>query len=347
MEVDVLMLSGGSVRWVGPEIDGEPSVSEIQLDAAALGWPGIRFEEANLRIGSLGSEPLHVEGSVAPAAANLRLHANRVDLKPWSPMMARYSDYSITEGRLSAEIDFKLEGDTYRAPIYLELYGLRATSEGGAFTKTFGMPLAAALPLLSDTADIIRLNVPVSGSLTDGVVVDLVPTVTAVLQQSIENSLVSAAANPIELVGAAARRVGDVFTDAIGEVPFAPGAGHLGAEGRISLDVVMTLNPLALDTRIELVPLVVSDDMVALGFGPKSKNPLDVLVVVGRTLVGGGREAKPEFRERVDEINSERLREVEILLRDKFGIESDRVVVEEWDGRVLEGIPRVELRLSR
>lgn len=346
--VDALSLRRGRVRWHDPSLGPghEQVVAPVDLEASSLRWPAPGFAKLDLRVGGLGAKPLRLQGTWPPGRADAELRATRIELPPWNALIEPRSGYSVSKGSLSVHTRFRLRGDAYEAPTDIVLHRLEATSEGDAFQKTFGMPLAVALPLLRDPSGNIRLHVPVRGSVQGGTEFELTQTVAGALREAILNALASAVASPLDLAGTLVRRVGDLFVLGIGETQFEPGQAELPVATKVALHSAVQLAMRTPNARLELVPEVVASDLEALGVAGRSSGVLEGIVAAGRTLLGGGRAVAPEQRAELDELAKRRVAAVAAFLCDEAGLPADRVVRTAWDGMAGEGAPRVLLRIE-
>lgn len=348
VQIDSLSLRRGRVRWRDPSLGPrhEQLLAPVALEASALSWPAPGFEKLDLRVGGLGAKPLLVRGSWPPGRADVELRATRIELPPWNALIQRLSSYSVSKGALSLHTRFRLRGDTYEAPTDIVLHRLEATSEGDAFRDTFGMPLAVALPLLRDPSGNIRLRVPIRGSVQGGTDLDLVDTVARALSEAIGNALASAVASPLDLGGTLLRRVGEIFFLGIGEAQFSPGDTALRVDAKVALHSAAQLALRTPDSRLELVPELVSSDLEALGLAERSDDLLEGIAAFGRTLFGGARAVAPEQQKELQAFARRRVDAVAAYLCDDAGLPADRVLRGSWDGKAGEGAPRVLLRIQ-
>jgi len=345
--VDGLALRDGRAtlrdRGLGPA--HEQHFDAIEIEASGLHWPPLRFESAFAEVGSLGGDPLRVEGSWQPGRIDLLARGGQIALAPWNPLVEHYSDYGVTGGRLSLRGELRLRAERYEAPVHLTANNLEISARGSAFQRQFGLPLNVAVTLLRDTAGNIRLSLPVSGDLKHGSELDLAAVMGGAMREAISNALEQAAAAPIDLVGAVFRRVGEVFVAGVGEVRFVAGAFALSLDDEMTLGsagLLVTRNPRA---WLVLRPELVSDDLIALGEGSGPSDLLGRALLFGRAIFGGGGRVDPVEYPRVAELSKQRTDAMARFLRDESGVPPERIVVEPWDGKVHEGQPRVLLRL--
>jgi hypothetical protein len=297
-------------------------------------------------MGSLGTPPLRIEGTWLPGAADVSLRATRVPLAPWGPLISYYnSDYSVSRGHVSMKGRFRLRGEAYDATFDLTLHQLRAESEGVAFQKTFGMSLATAIPLLSDTAGNIKLKLPIQGSLSEDVQIDLEATTASALREATRNALTNALATPTTLTHSVLRRVGEVFLLGIGEAAFRPGQESIELDARLVLDSAGALVARTPGAGLRLIPEIVNDDLVALGVAERPAGVGGTISRLTQSLTGRGPEIDTGAREQLTALANRRLDDVARQLREESGLAPDRIIRTPWQGEVRDGVPRVLLRL--
>ncbi|MBW2288838.1 MAG: DUF748 domain-containing protein [Deltaproteobacteria bacterium] len=345
LRIDRVSLQGGRVHWSDPET-GTAQQNTVTLEGEDLRWPHLYGEAIRLRIGGLAPDPVRFDGSGSGDTAQATFQARRVPLPDWNPIIAHYTDYSVSRGTLSAEGTFSVKGDAYNLPLVITFRGLQAKSQDGHFQKTFGMPISLAIPLLSDSSGAIRLEVPVSGSFSRGTHVDLATIITVALREATGNALSNTVTAPVNMAGSALRRVGEVFMLGLGEAAFDAGEHTLPIDAKAVLQSAATLVASTKTKRIELVPELVADDLRAFDIDPGDIGALDTLKSVGRTLFGGKQASTNEVRARLTPLADRRSAAVENYLVENCGFPRGRIIKTAWDGKIADGIPRVLLRLK-
>ena len=345
LRIDRIALQGGRVHWSDPET-GTSQQNTVTLTGEDLRWPHVSCDAMRLRIGGLAPEPVRIDGSGRGDTAQAELRARRISLPEWNPVIAHYTDYSVSRGTLSVDGTLTVRGDAYDLPLTLTFRGVQATSQGGHFQKTFGMPISMAIPLLSDSSGAIRLAVPVSGSFVQGTHLDVTAVITAALQEATGNALKNTVTAPVDLAGSALRRVGEVFMLGLGEAAFDAGEHTLRIDAKAVLQSAATLVVGTKTKRIELIPELVADDLRAYDIDPGDVGALDAIKSVGRTIFGGKKTSTDEVRARLEPLANRRAAAVENYLVASCKFPRDRIVKAAWNGKVADGIPRVLLRLK-
>jgi hypothetical protein len=346
LRVETVSLRDGALHVRDPSVgDDLPEISGVTASAQKLHWPSATIEAFDLSIASLGEKPLRATGSWAPGHADVEMRATRISLAPFSPFISRYSSYSVSDGMLSLRSALEIRGEVFEASTRLAVQGLEAQSEGQEFQKLFGIPMAAAIPMLSDTAGNIILDVPVAGDLSASIEFDVVLIIRNAMQVAISNAIVGNAIAPsLDLVGAALRRAGEVFSMGIGEAAFLAGDDSLAIDARAVLSSAAKLVRSTPGARIILLPQITTDDMAAFDLRERPDG-LDGLIDVGRGLFGGSHPAEAQHIDLAEELAKRRVQIVTRYLEEQ-GLEG-RIDAEPWDERLYVGYARVMLRMQR
>lgn len=191
---------------------------------------------------------LELTGEIKPFAArpDLKLAGtlSGVDLGPVTSYARDAVQHRIRQGSLDAELNIKIEQGMLDSTVELELHklALEPLSEeelAGAAEKELGIPLNAALSLLRDKDDAIRLNLPVAGDVASPDI-SVGNVLGKVMGKAIKSAVV-AYYSPFGLL----KLAGAVLDLATGlrfePVPFEPGQIELTAAARKSLSDIATL----------------------------------------------------------------------------------------------------------
>jgi hypothetical protein len=144
--------------------------------------------------------PVDIVGKINPLAKDLSLDikvdATDIDLSPISPYSGRYIGYGIERGKLTFNVQYKIENRKLSAENKIILnqltFGERVESPDA--TK---LPVLLAVALLKDRNGVIDINLPIGGSLDDPQF-----SVGGIVWQLILNILVKAVTSPFALLGA-------------------------------------------------------------------------------------------------------------------------------------------------
>lgn len=161
-------------RTVEPLYRAEAHVTELRVEGLDSGDPEAAARVAlGFRLGDYSE--VSARGAVKPFAprpdVDLKGTVRRLELPPFSVYTAGLVGYNVTTGQLDADVDLRLRGGTVDGTARLTLRKL-ALAPGDKrrmdrVARDLTMPLDAALALLRDRDDTIKLDLPVSGDLDD------------------------------------------------------------------------------------------------------------------------------------------------------------------------------------
>ncbi|MBP0597551.1 DUF748 domain-containing protein [Herbaspirillum sp. LeCh32-8] len=178
--------------------------------------------------------PLQISGSLnplfKPMFLDIKASANGVQLPRLTPYSAKYAGYPITKGKLSMDVQYKIENDKLVAQNDVRIeqltFGERVDSPDA--TK---LPVMLAVSLLKDRNGNINLNLPISGSLSDPEF-----SVGGIIVRVFVNLIVKAVTSPFALIGSMFNS-----SENIGElryIAFEPGSSEITPEVRKKLDAL-------------------------------------------------------------------------------------------------------------
>lgn len=192
----------------------------------------VQLADLELRGRAEGTATLELLGQVNPLANPLALdivgHVRDLELAPLSPYTARYAGYGIERGKLSMDVQYKVQPDgQLTASNNIMLNQLKFGDEVPGAANS--LPVKLAVALLADRHGVIDINLPVSGSLNDPQF-----RVGPMVFKLIVNLIVKAVTAPFSLLASAFGGGGDELS----MVSFAPGSATLTPEARAALDKV-------------------------------------------------------------------------------------------------------------
>jgi outer membrane protein OmpA-like peptidoglycan-associated protein len=177
--------------------------------------------------------PVEITGKLNPLGPQLYLDlaasAHGIELARLTPYAAKYAGYSITKGKLSADVKYHVENGQLQAQNSLRLDQLTFGDKVDSPTAT-KLPVLLAVALLRNSRGEINLNLPVSGSLSDPEF-----SVGAVIARAFVNLLTKAITAPFSLLASAFSGSSD---GELSYVEFAPGSSNLSADATKKLDTL-------------------------------------------------------------------------------------------------------------
>ncbi len=173
LSVGRTQLSKGQIdfsdHFIRPNYSARLSSLEGSLGAFATAKPAMA--PLSLRGKIEGTGDLTIEGQMNPAGApltmDIKAHASDIELSPLSPYAAKYAGYAIERGKLSTQVQYKIDASGL----------LQASNKIRLDQLTFGervdspdattLPVLLAVALLKDSDGVIDVDLPVSGSIND------------------------------------------------------------------------------------------------------------------------------------------------------------------------------------
>ncbi len=230
-----LSLVNGQVAFsdffVKPNYSADLSKLTGRLGAFSTQPPGAEPQLAELELRGLaeGSAELEITGKLNPLAKPLALDiAGKVqdlELPPLSPYAVKYAGHGIERGRLSVDVNYKIQPNgqlTARNKLVLNQLSFGEAVKGAPAS----LPVKLAVALLADSNGVIDLDLPISGSLNDPQF-----SVGPVIFKAVVNLIGKAITAPFSLL---AKALGG--SDSLSEVAFPPGQAAITQEARAGLD---------------------------------------------------------------------------------------------------------------
>jgi len=171
IKIGKLVLRQGRVRFTDNFIKPNYTANLLDLGGTVSGLSSDPNSNANVDLkGLVNSAPLAVSGRINPLKGDLSLdlHAevHGMEMAPLSPYSGRYIGYGIEKGKLSFEVNYKVENRVLTAQNRLILEQLTLGDKVESPTAV-NLPVSFALALLRDRNGVIDVNLPIGGSLDD------------------------------------------------------------------------------------------------------------------------------------------------------------------------------------
>lgn len=167
--------------------------------------------------------PLSIGGTVQPFAEflslDLKVSAKGVDLPRFTTYSAKYVGYPIKRGKLSVDLQYKLEDRALQATNHVVLNQLTFGDKTNSPDATT-LPVMLAVSLLKDSKGNIDINLPISGSLDDPEF-----SVGGIILRVLGNLLVKAVTSPFSLLASAFGS-----DEELSYINFEPGSATLAAD---------------------------------------------------------------------------------------------------------------------
>ena len=235
VRIDAVTLQGGRLhvddRFVKPGYRAD--LKDVGGRISGLSSVAGTRADVDLRGSLESSAPLEITGTFNPFSAtsfaDIKVAFRDIDLVPMTPYFVKYAGYSVQKGRLTMNVAYRLNERRLEAQnsFLVDQFTFGEKVESPTATK---LPVKLAVSLLKDPDGVIRLDVPISGSVDD-------PRfrVGPIVWKIIGNVLKKAVLSPFALLG----RLGGGGPE-LSFVDFAPGASTLDAEATKRLDALAT-----------------------------------------------------------------------------------------------------------
>ncbi len=235
VRIDALTLQGGTLHvedhFVKPSYRAE--MKDVGGRISGLSSVEGTRAEVDLRGKLESSAPLEIAGTVNPFSAtsfaDIRASFRDIDLVPMTPYFVKYAGYTVQKGRLTMNVDYKLDDRKLKAKnsFVVDQFTFGEKVESPTATK---LPVKLAVSLLKDPDGVIRLDVPISGSVDDPKF-----QVGPIVWKIIGNVLLKAVSSPFALLGKAFGGGKELsFVD------YGPGLATLDTEATNRLDALST-----------------------------------------------------------------------------------------------------------
>ena len=218
-------------HFVKPNYTAELSRIEGGLSAVSSRAP--KPAKVNVTGRVYGTAPLSVSGTVQPFAEflslDLKTSAKGVDLPRFTTYSSKYVGYPIKRGKLSVDLQYKLEDRALQASNHVVLNQLTFGDKTDSPDATT-LPVMLAVALLKDSKGNIDINLPISGSLDDPEF-----SVGGIILRVLGNLVVKAVTSPFSLLASAFGS-----DEELSYINFEPGSAELPAEADGSIETLAT-----------------------------------------------------------------------------------------------------------
>ncbi|MCF3649345.1 DUF748 domain-containing protein [Synoicihabitans lomoniglobus] len=209
------------------------SLEALSGELTGLSSVEVAKGRADLRGKVNGLAPVAIAGNFnplgRPAYTDVKIDFDRIDLVPIDGYIGKYAGYALQRGRLSLDIDFKLQDRQVSSESVATLDDFTLGGKVKSPDAT-SLPVGLAVALLKDTKGQIVVDVPVAGSLDD-------PEFRfgRVVWRVITNLLTKVATSPFALLGS---MVGGAQDEELDRQEFVAGAASLTDASMAKLDTL-------------------------------------------------------------------------------------------------------------
>ena len=187
----------------------------------------------SLRGRAEGTAALEIDGQLNPLAQPLALdirgRVRNLELPPLSPYTVKYAGYGIERGKLSVDVNYKIDPDGQLVASNQIVLNQLSFGERVAGSEAPNLPVKLAVALLADRNGVIDINLPVSGSINDPQF-----RLAPIIFKLIFNLIGKAITAPFSLIASAFGG----GAEAPSQVVFAPGSAVLAPDNQTRLESV-------------------------------------------------------------------------------------------------------------
>ncbi|MEW5772825.1 MAG: DUF748 domain-containing protein [Thermodesulfobacteriota bacterium] len=240
LRLDRVRVFGGAVGFRDATVSPAATLRLARLGgqgedlSTALGESGVRGS-LSLNATVERHAPLTLAGSLAPGPEGLgisgRMSLKGLDLAPLNPYLVKFTAYPADTGKLDADLDLTVSGETLSGENRLLVRGLELGPRSET-VKDPAVPIQLAMSLLADSSGALSLDIPIHGRLDDPRF-DLGKVIASAVAGMV-GKLVTA---PFAFLGSVFSLVGERSLKG-GVVAFAPGSAALDPDAREALSAV-------------------------------------------------------------------------------------------------------------
>jgi outer membrane protein OmpA-like peptidoglycan-associated protein len=188
--------------------------------------------ELSLRGQVAGSGSLEIQGHMnplaRPVALDVRGQVRDLELPQFSPYSHKYAGYGIERGKLSAQVNYRIDADAQLQATHKIILNQLRFGERSNSADAPDLPVKLAVALLADSQGVIDINLPVTGSINDP---DF--RVGAIVWKMVLKLIGKAILSPFSLIAGAFSE-----EDRLEQLNFLPGSAELDAANRTKLKAV-------------------------------------------------------------------------------------------------------------
>jgi hypothetical protein len=253
--IDAINIQDGSANYADLWIQPHFAVGIQTLNGSILGLSSNPRSRAKVELKGKVDRyaPVHIWGETNPLAAttysDIKMSFKGVELTSATPYSGHFAGYKIEKGKLSVDIDYKIQNRQLTAAhkFVIDQLELGERVESPDAVK---LPIKIAVALLKDRNGVIDVDLPVTGSLDDPQF-----KIGPLIWKAVVNLLVKVATAPFAMLG---RLFGG--GEQMNYIDFAPGSAVLESSEHDKLGALV--KALKEKEKLELdVPLTFSPDL--------------------------------------------------------------------------------------
>lgn len=227
-----MTLSSGEINFTDNFVipNYTTNITDLNGSVSAVASDNRQPADVNLKGSLEGNGDLAISGKINPLAHPLFLdiaaNATNIELTRLTTYAVKYAGYNIEKGKLSLQVKYHIENNKLDAQnsLFLDQLTFGEHVESPTATK---LPVLLAVSLLKDTHGQIRVDLPVSGSLSDPEF-----SIGGVIVRVLINLLEKALVSPFQLLAS----IGGGDAGELGYVEFDPGQASITPQALAKID---------------------------------------------------------------------------------------------------------------
>jgi hypothetical protein len=282
--IDAINIEDGSANYADLWIQPHFAVGIQTLNGSILGLSSNPRSRAKVELKGKVDRyaPVHIWGETNPLAAttysDIKMSFKGVELTSVTPYSGRFAGYKIEKGKLSVDIDYKIENRQLTAAHKFVIDQLEL-GERVESPDAIKLPIKIAVALLKDRNGVIDVDLPVTGSLDDPQF-----KIAPLIWKAVVNLLVKVATAPFAMLG---RLFGG--GEQMNYIDFQPGSAVLEPAEHDKLSALV--KALKEKEKLELdVPVTYSPDLDRTGLATAHLNMR--LLALSQDRAGGNKRGK-------------------------------------------------------
>ena len=279
--IDAIDIQDASANYADLWIQPHFAVGIQSLNGSILGLSSSQSSRAKVELKGKVDRyaPVHIWGETNPLAAttysDIKMSFKGVELTSATPYSGHFAGYKIEKGKLSVDIEYKIENRQLTAAHKVVIDQLEL-GERVESPDAVHLPLKIAIALLKDRNGVIDIDLPVTGSLDDPQF-----KIGPLIWKAVLNLLTKVATAPFAMLG---RLFGG--GEQMNYIDFHPGSAVLDPSEHDKL--VALVKALDAKEKLELdVPITFSPDLDRPGLGAAHLNAR--LLELSQDQAAGGR----------------------------------------------------------
>ncbi len=172
IQIGTLRINDGSTNFADLSIRPNFATGIGKLEGTITGLSSDPTSRAKVELDGQVDRfsPVTIRGEVNPLAAkawlDMAMNFRNIEMASFTPYSGRFAGYTIRRGKLSADLNYKLNGDKLEADHKIVIDQLELGDKVES-PDSIGVPLKLAVALLKDRNGVIDIELPVAGSLDD------------------------------------------------------------------------------------------------------------------------------------------------------------------------------------